>query len=383
MGRYIYCCNSGTSDIMNKIHYAKPSITEKEIAYVNDAIRNGWGEKCYEYIYKFENLFREYLGSEFAIATSSCTGALHIAFSAMGIGSGDEVIVPDITWVASVVPITYLGAKPVFVDIRPDSWCIDPVKVKKAITPKTKAILAVHLYGNLAEMDELLEIAKENNLFLIEDAAEALGSEYKGKKAGSIGDIGVFSFHGTKTVTTGEGGMLVTNNPDLYKKSHILWDHGRSPETKKSFWADQIGFKYKISNLQAALGFAQMERIEDLICKKREQFYFYKKAFSDLPLIQLNPEPDYTKNSFWMPTVIFPEEYNININNLIKHMRDNNIDVRNFFYPNSMFPMFKNKNENSVSYSIYNRGINLPAYFELTKSDMLRVVGLIKEKTHK
>ncbi len=194
---------------MAKIPYAKPSISELEIKYVTDAITNGWAEHCYDYIKRLQISFQDYLGVKYALATSSCTGALHLALAALGIEEEDEVIVPDITWVASVVPVVYLKAKPVFVDILPDSWCIDPDKIEQAVTERTKAIVVVHLYGNLVEMDAVLEIARKYNLPVIEDAAEALGSEYKGKKAGSMGDFGVFSFHGTKTMTTGEGGMDV------------------------------------------------------------------------------------------------------------------------------------------------------------------------------
>ncbi|MFC1677259.1 DegT/DnrJ/EryC1/StrS family aminotransferase, partial [Planctomycetota bacterium] len=227
---------------MKKILYAKPSITELEIKYVNDAISNGWGEHCYDYINRFQSSFEDYLGAEHALATSSCTGALHLAFAALGIGPGDEVIAPDITWIASVAPITYLSAKPVFVDVLEESWCIDPDKIEAAITDKTKAILVVHLYGNLVEMDVVLEIAKKYNLPVIEDAAEALGSEYKGRKTGSMGDFGVFSFHGTKTITTGEGGMLTSNSQELFDKASVLSDHGRDPKIKKIFWMEVVGY---------------------------------------------------------------------------------------------------------------------------------------------
>lgn len=362
---------------MKKIYYAKPSITDKEIAYVTDAITNGWGEKCYNYIYRFEDLFKKYLCAGYSISTSSCTGALHIAFATIGIKPGDEVIVPDITWAASVVPIVYLGGVPVFVDILPDSWCIDPEKVKKAVTHKTKAILAVHLYGNLAEIDELRKIANDNKLFLIEDAAEALGSEYKGKKAGSMGDFGVFSFHGTKTITTGEGGMLVTNNIELFERAKILWDHGRDPRSGKMFWVDNIGYKYKMSNMQAAMGCAQIERAKELIEKKRRQFNLYFDTFSQINGCTMNPEPGYTKNSYWMPTLIFNKSLNINRDDLVSFMKSKNVDIRNFFYPNSMFPMFKEKKENFVSYDIYNRGINLPSYYDLSEEEQLNVINLI------
>jgi len=355
---------------MKKILYAKPSITQKEIDYVTDAISNGWGEKCYEYINKFENIFNTYIEAKQSFATSSCTGALHMTLAAMGVGFSDEVIVPDITWSASVVPITYLGAKPVFVDVLQDTWCINPEKIEKAITKKTKAIIAVHLYGNLAEMIEINNIAKKHNLYVIEDAAEALGSEYFGKKTGSIGDAGVFSFHGTKTITTGEGGMITLNNEKLIEKIKILSNHGRNPKEKRMFWVEEIGYKYKISNLQAALGFGQMERVEELVEKKRKIFNCYQNNFSNINEIALNPEKSNTKNSYWMPTIIFSKSLNLNRADFIQYMKEKGMDIRNFFYPNSMFPMFKKAENNIVSYEIYDRGINLPAYFDMTNDEI-------------
>lgn len=355
---------------MRKILYAKPSITELEIRYVTDAIENGWGEHCYDYISRFQSTFKNYLGVKNALATSSCTGALHLAFAALGIERGDEVIVPDITWVASVAPLVYLGAKPVFVDVLPNSWCIDPDKIEVAITARTKAILVVHLYGNLVEMDAVLEIARKHNLPVVEDAAEALGSEYKGLKAGSMGDIGVFSFHGTKTMTTGEGGMLVSNSHELFDNVCILGDHGRDPKAKKIFWSECVGYKYKISNLQAAMGCAQIERADELINKKREIFRWYQDYLKDVTTIRWNPEPEYTKNSFWMPTIIIDKFTEPERDGLIRKMIDDNIQVRPFFYPLSSLPMFKPDRDNKVSYDIYKRGVNLPGYFDLGRDDI-------------
>src|SRR5438045_523885 len=216
-----------SSGAMSRIYYTKPSITEREIRYATDAAANGWGERCYEYIDRFEALFREHLGVKHAIATSSCTGALHMGLAALGIGLGDEVILADVNWIASAAPITYVGAVPVFVDVLPDTWCLDPGRVEAAITPRTKAIIAVHLYGNLCDMDALLDIGRRHGLPVIEDGAEAIGSVWHGKRAGSMGAFGTFSFHGTKTVTTGEGGMFVTNDSDLYKRVLTLSNHGR------------------------------------------------------------------------------------------------------------------------------------------------------------
>ena len=214
-----------------------------------------------------------------AVATSSCTGALHIGLSALGIGPGDEVILADINWIASAAPITYLGAKPVFVDVFPDTWCIDPQKVEAAITSNTKAIIAVHLYGNLCDMDILLAIGAAHNIPVVEDAAEAIGSVYHDRRAGSMGAFGVFSFHGTKTITTGEGGMFVTNDDEIHEKVVSLSNHGRVLGESKQFWPHSIGFKYKMSNLQASIGCAQMERIDELVAKKRLIFKAYEREF--------------------------------------------------------------------------------------------------------
>lgn len=202
----------------SRIYYTKPSITDLEVRYAFDAAANGWGHRCYEYIERFENLFKTYLEVKHAIATSSATGALHMGLAALGVGPGDEVILADTNWIATVAPVVHLRAKPIFVDILPDTWCIDPVKAEAAITPRTKAIIATHLYGNLCDMNRLLDIGSRYNIPIIEDAAEAIGSIYHGKRAGSMGKFGIFSFHGTKTITTGEGGMFVTNDDELYER---------------------------------------------------------------------------------------------------------------------------------------------------------------------
>jgi len=358
----------------------KPSITDLEIGYVNDAISNGWGEKCYSYIQRFENGFKKYQNTSFALATSSCTGSIHLALMAMGVKSGDEVIVPELTWIASVEPILYIGAKPVFVDVLEDTWCIDPQKIRSAITNKTKAIIVVHLYGNLCEMEEIMQIAKENNLKVLEDAAEGLGSEYKGVKAGSIGDAGVFSFHGTKTLSTGEGGIIVSNNEALYEKAKVLNDHGRNPKDpeNKMFWMRDYGYKYKMSNLQAAMGVAQVERIEELVAKKRNIFSLYQDLLQGVPG-QLNPEKEGTKNSYWLPTLIFDKGLNFNRDVFFAFMKENKIDSRPFFYPLSSLPMFQSNTENKVAYSLSPRGINLPSFHDITNEEITKVCTLIKE----
>lgn len=364
--------------IREKIVITKPSISSLEIDYVNDAIANGWGGRCYEYLYRFERDFAAYQDAKFAMATSSCTGAIHIALMALGVKAGDEVIVPEITWIATVEPVLYVGAKPVFVDVLHDTWCIDPSKIEKAITSKTRAIIPVHVYGNLCEMDAIMALAKRYNLVVLEDAAEAFGSEYKGRKAGSIGDAGVFSFHGTKTISTGEGGIVVTDRPDVLERSKILNDHGRNPKIGRTFWMEEYGYKYKMSNLQAAMGCAQIERANDLIEKKRTIFNWYKELLQDVPC-QLNPELCGTKNSYWMPTVVFDKSIKMNRDLLFRYMNEHNIDTRPFFYPLSSLPMFTAVPSNTVSYDIYARGINMPSHQDLTLSDVTYVCDTIKK----
>jgi perosamine synthetase len=362
----------------SRIYYTKPSITEKEEAYAADAARNGWGERCYEYINRFEESFKAHLGVKYAIATSSCTGALHMGLAALGIGPGDEVVLADTNWIASAAPITYLGAKPVFVDIVPDSWCIDPRCAEAAITPQTKAIIAVHLYGNLCDMDRLLATGKKHGIPVIEDAAEALGSQYRGKRAGSMGAFGAFSFHGTKTITTGEGGMFVTNDDALYERALTLSNHGRARGQTRQFWPDMIGFKYKLSNIQAALGCAQMERIETLIARKREILNYYRCRLEDPPRVSMNPEPGGTVNGSWMPTVVFGPETGITRENVYKAFAKENIDARVFFHPLSSLPMFRARPENRFAWDIPKRAINLPSYHDLTAEELERIVSVFE-----
>lgn len=364
---------------MNRIYYTKPSITQKEIDYANDAVAFGWGDKCYEYIAKFEDMFKKHLGVKYAIATSSCTGAIHLGLAGLGVGPGDEVILADINWIASAAPITYLGAKPVLVDVDKDTWCIDYKKVEEAITPKTKAIIAVHIYGNLCNLDELLEIGKRHNIPVVEDAAEAIGSVYKGKKAGSIGKFGTFSFHGTKTITTGEGGMFVTNDEELYEKVLTLSNHGRSKTQTKQFWPDVVGFKYKMSNVQAAIGCAQIERIEDLIAKKRQIFKWYEEKVKGLP-VKMNSEPQNCQYGYWMPTIVVDESVDFDREVLLKEFKNHNIDGRVFFWPLSMVREndFTLRKPTPVSHSLYKRAINLPSYNDITEEEIDRVVTCVK-----
>lgn len=363
---------------MNKIHYTKPSVGELEAQYVLDAVRNGWGERCYDYINRFEQSFAEHLGVRYAIATSSCTGALHMGMAGLGVGAGDEVILANINWIASVAPVDYLGATPIFVDVLQDSWCLDPVQVRKAISPRTKAIVAVHLYGNLCAMDELLAIGEEYGIPVIEDAAEAIGSQWQGRAAGSLGAFGAFSFHGTKTMTTGEGGMFVTSDRALYERVLTLSNHGRAAGSPRQFWPDLIGFKYKMSNLQAAVGCAQVERVQELIERKRAVFDRYVQALLQIPGVSMNPQPQGSLNGYWMPTVVFDESMGIRRDQLIAAFKDAQIDARVFFWPLSSLPMFNEMQvQTPVAFSLAERAINLPSYHDMTDADQQRVIDVV------
>lgn len=361
-----------------KIAYTKPSITKLEIDYATDAATNGWGDSCYDYIIRFEKEFSEYVNMKFGIATSSCTGAMTMGLHALGIKEGDEVILADTNWIATAAPICHSGAKPVFVDILPDTWCIDPLKAESAITKNTKAIIATHLYGNLCDMDAFLEIGKRHNIAIIEDAAEAIGSIYKGKRAGSMGTFSTFSFHGTKTLTTGEGGMFLTNDLKLFERVLTLSNHGRARQQTKQFWADMIGFKFKMSNLQASIGCAQLKRIRELTQRKQQILKNYKYLSRDIPNIKFNPYYHDITNGAWMPTVVFGEDTGIKLEKIQSTFKRNNIDARVFFWPLSSLEMFETNSKNINAYSISQRAINLPSFHDITDEEQSRVVDTIK-----
>jgi len=363
--------------MLERIPYTRPSVTALESGYVTDAAINGWGAQCYDYINRFEAAFRGHLGCGFAISTSSCTGAMHLGLAALGVGPGDEVILADSNWIASVAPVVHLGAHPVFVDILGDNWCLDPDKVRQAITPRTKAIIAVHLYGNVCDMESLLAIGRHHGIAVIEDAAEAVGSQFRGERVGAMGTFGTFSFHGTKTVSTGEGGMFVTNDAALHEAVLTLSNHGRSRTHSRQFWPEQVGFKYKMSNLQAAMGCAQMKRIDELIARKRAIFDYYAQGLGGLAGLALNPEPPGTVNGYWMPTVVFDTATRVTREKLCAAFALDNIDARVFFHPLSSLPMFKARQDNTRAWDIPNRAINLPSFHDMTSGQQDRVMEVI------
>lgn len=373
-----------------RIPYTQPSITELEVGYATDAARHGWGQQCYDYIVRFEEAFQRHLGVTHAIATSSCTGALQLGLHALGIGEGDEVILADTNWVATLAPILHLGAQPVFVDILPDTWCLDPSQVEAAVTEKTRAIVAVHLYGNLCDMDRLLAIGEAYGIPVIEDAAEAIGSTWKGKRAGSLGRFGAFSFHGTKTMTTGEGGMFVTNDGDLYERVLTLSNHGRARNQVKQFWPDILGYKFKMSNVQAAIGCGQMERIDALIARKKEILSHYRDAFARAfpGTARLNPEgKDDTEPGAWMPTVVFSDDVLHSVEPLRAGLVDCGIDARVVFHPLSLvcntWPQChealeaRSSTTNIHASSFSTHALNLPSFHDMEEDDLRYVVQSI------
>ena len=361
-----------------RIPYAKPSITQLEIDFVNDAIANGWGEQRNFYIERFEREFAEHLGVKYAIATSSCTGALHMGLSAIGLETGDEVVLADSNWIATVAPIVHLGATPVFVDVLRDTWCIDPALVEGAITKNTKAIVATHLYGNLANMSELLEIGQRYGLPVIEDAAEAIGSKYYGRRAGSLGHFGVFSFHGSKTISTGEGGMFVTNDAELFENVLTLSNHGRERNETRMFWPAVVGFKYKMSNLQAAMGCAQLLRIDELVKKRQETLAFYRREILPLGNILMNPEQNGCESGAWMPTLVFGE-LKSTPQKIFQELRLMGIDTRPFFAPLSQTGLFPKSGSNLNSVRLSNFGLNLPSYQDMTSDELNFVVDALRQ----
>lgn len=359
------------------ISYTRPSITQAEVDYATDATATGWGPRCYDYIIRFEAAFAEHLGTTYAIATSSCTGAMQMGLAALGVGAGDEVILANTNWIATVSPVMHLNATPVFVDILPDTWCLDPTQVEAAITPRTRAIIATHIYGNLCDMDALLEISERTGVPVIEDAAEAIGAQHRGRRAGSIGAFGTFSFHGTKTITTGEGGMFVTSDSALFERVLTLSNHGRMRGQPKQFWADQVGYKFKMSNVQAAIGLAQLERVEELTARKRAILTAYKRRLGQTPGLSMNPEPPHVVNGAWMPTVVFDTDTGVTRDASIAAFKAQSIDARVFFHPLTAQPMFEDTDQTPNAHSICERAINLPSYHDMSDDDINRVADVV------
>ena len=369
---------------LERIPVSGPWITEKEIAYVTDAVTNAWFANANVYHRRFEAAFRGYVGRKHAMALPSCTSAIHLSLLALGVGAGDEVIVPDATWIASSAPISYVGATPVFADVDPASWCLTAEAVEAALTPRTKAVIAVNLYGNMPDYAPLQKLCDQRGLALIEDAAESIGSEYRGRKAGSFGRASVFSFHGSKTLTTGEGGILLMDDDDLFRRAAIQQDHGRQPGDTFFFNAE-VGQKYKMSSMQAALGLAQLERVEELVARKREIFGWYRARLANEPLVVLNSEAPDVKNTYWMVTVVFDRSLAVDKRAVYERFGRAGIDVRPFFHPLSSLTAYRDtpqaaeaRARNAVAYDVGARAINLPSGFNMTPELVDRVCAEVR-----
>lgn len=388
------------------IPVAQPDLSGNEKKYLNQCLNSSWISSKGEFIGRFEASFAKFIGVKFACSTINGTAALHLALVALGIGKGDEVIVPDLTFIASANAISFTGAKPVLVDVERKTWNIDPERIEEAITSRTKAIMIVHLYGHPADMQDILPIAQRYHLKVIEDAAEAHGAEIKiiqstnspitklfkkngrgydfsdggevWKKVGSIGDIGCFSFYGNKIVTTGEGGMVVTNDEALAQKIKVLKDHGQKPN--KRYYHEVIGFNYRMTNLQAAIGLAQLERIEDFINKKRRIAELYDHYLRGVSGLTLPPKVSWARSVFWMYSILVNHPYPETRDQLISIFKKKNIETRPFFYPLHKLPPYKQGGDFVNSCFLSTHGMNLPSGMTLSEADIKRVVQMIKEQ---
>jgi perosamine synthetase len=347
-----------------------------ELAYLTDCICQGWVSSKGAYVKKFEAMLASWCRVRYAVAVSSGTGALHLALLAMGIGPGDEVIVPALSYVASANAILYSGACPVFVDIDPQTWNLNLSLVEAKITRKTKAIMVVHLYGHLVEMDRLLEIARKYQLWVVEDACEALGAEYKGLQAGAIGDVGCFSFYANKLITTGEGGMFVTDNDVLAEKVRSLRNQAAYG---RGYHHTQIGFNYRMSNLEAAVGVAQMEQIEKFIAARSRVVQLYDQFLEGIPGISFYQEPAWGKNVCWLYSVIIEDDYGLSRDGLINRLEEGGIESKPFFEPLTTLPHFFNGEAFPVAQSLSGKGISLPSSINLGVEQVEYITRIIRK----
>ncbi len=364
------------SEFDENIHLslASPYLNGNEYKYLMDAFLSTWISSTGKYITKFEENFAEYCGVKYGVATANGTVALHLALIALGIGAGDEVIVPDLTFAATINAVIYTGATPVIVDIEEDSWCIDPDEIEKAITPRTKAIIPVHVYGQPCDMDRICEIAKGHDIYIVEDCAEAHGAEWRSKKVGSFGIISCFSFFGNKVITTGEGGICVTNSKELYEKMRILRDHGMSRERK--YYHEVIGYNYRMTNLQAAIGVAQIERVDDILMWRAKLENQYRNAFSNIKGIRLQRNDlSNRKKIAWLVSILVDENKR---DEVLIELKNNGIDTRAFFIPLSEMDLYKKYDRGCCrSHQISKMGLNLPTTFEVDLDGIEKIISLI------
>ena len=363
------------------IPVCKPSLEGNELKYVQQAIETNWISSAGSFIREFEAQFAAACGTKYGIACANGTIAMHLALATLGLEPGDEVIIPTFTMIATANAVTYCGAKPVLVDMEPNYWQMDVEQVAAKITPRTKAIIPVHIYGHPTDMDPLLELARDRGIAVIEDSAEAHGAEYKGRRCGGLGDAAGFSFYGNKIITTGEGGMITTNNRDIAKLSWNLRDHAFSHE--RHFWHKFVGFNYRMTNLQAAVGLAQVEQMDKFIENRRRNALEYSCRLHGIPGITTPPQAPWAKNVYWMYGILVNEkEFGMNRDELRKALADNGIETRTFFIPMHCQPIYWEQFKGQrypVAEQLCRDGFYLPSASSLTLSEIEYITGVIRE----
>jgi len=362
------------------IPVAAPALVGNEMNYVQNCLKTGWISSCGEYVEQFEHKFAEFCNVNHALSCCNGTAALHLALLALDIGPGDEVIVPTLTFVATANAVSYCGATPVFIDSEPQTWNLDTNQIEGLITERTKAIIVVHLYGHPADMDPIKNIAKKHSLWVIEDAAEAHGAEYKGEKVGSLGDIATFSFYGNKIITTGEGGMITTNNSELAQKMLQLKGQGMDPHHR--YWFPIIGYNYRLTNIASAIGLAQLEKIEWHIARKREIAKNYVHQLKDIGNISFQPEMPWAKNVYWMSSILLDENCIVSRDQLMNILGETGIETRPVFYPMHTLPIYREKNKEvryPVAEHIASKALNLPSGVSLTEKELSYICSTIKQ----
>jgi perosamine synthetase len=364
---------------MSVVRIAEPSLGAEELNNVVEAVQSGWISSQGKFIPEFEQKFARYCGAQYGVASSNGTVALHLALKALGVGKGDEVIVPDLTFIATANAVTHSGAEPVLVDSHPSYWCIDPERIEKSITKRTRAIIPVHLYGHPCDMEAISAIAARHRLYVIEDAAEAHGAALRGRKVGSFGHVSCFSFYGNKIITTGEGGMCLTGDQDLAQRMRILRDHGADPARR--YWHDVIGYNYRMTNLQAAVGCAQVDRLDSLIERRRLVSAWYDDALrhgAEIGVIRLPPRMPWAESVCWLYSILIEDSFGPSRDDIMGELARQGIETRPFFYPlHVMPPHFRDSPEFPVATELSRKGLSLPSGANITEEIAARIAGCL------
>ena len=365
-----------TIDEKRQVSISAPMLVGNEKAYVLDCLDSSWISSSGEYVERFESSFADFCEARHAISCCNGTVALHLALVALGVGPGDEVIVPTLTFIATANAVTYCGAKPVFVDVEPDSWTVAASRIQEKITARTRGIIVVHLYGHPCDLDPILSLAGDHNLFVIEDAAEAHGAKYKGRKVGALADIGIFSFYGNKVMTTGEGGMLTTNDSAIAKKARLLRGQGMDPQRR--YWHEVIGFNYRMTNVAAAIGLAQLEKIDWHLSRRAEVNNYYRELLADFPGISWQTDKDWAQPIYWMFNVVLESNYDRDA--VMSYLKESGVETRPVFHPMHLLPPYRSEDDNSqypVAENISGRSLSLPTWAGLSRDDIRYVVDCL------